>query len=88
MIGLATYAATKQSFLGIDWANLASGVLKGAGGAFGGGGGGDAAAMMEKMRLEQQRLDAEKSARNWKLAAIAAIVGVGGYFVFRHKGGK
>ncbi len=81
MIGLETYAATH---VGVDWMNMASGVLKGAGGAFGGGGGGDAGAA-EKARLEAERKAAEESARTWKLVGIGGVVVIAGYLLLRHK---
>lgn len=92
MIGVDTYAATKQSFVGIDWMDLASGALKTAGGAFGGGGfggggGHDAAqAAAEKARLEEQKRQAEQRAATWKtvglLAGLTVLVG-GGVLLFR-----
>lgn len=88
MNGLATYAATKRSLIGIDWLNLASGTLKGAGGAFGGGGGGggDAAAAAEKARLEAEKKAAEEKANTWKLVGFGVLLLGGVAYLVSRKG--
>ena len=84
MTGLATYAATKRSIVGVDWMNMASGALKTAGGAFGAsGGGGDTAAAEAKARLEAEKRAAEQSASNWKMIGIAGVVVILGALILR-----
>jgi len=84
MNGLATYAATKRSLIGIDWLNLASGTLKGAGGAFGGGGGSDAVAVAEKVRFEVEKKVVEEWVNTWKLVDLGVLLVAGTvYFVER-----
>jgi hypothetical protein len=86
MNGLATYAATKRSLIGIDWMNLSSGLLKGAGGAFGGGGGSDAAAAAEKARLEAEKKAAEERANTWKFVGLGLLLVAGTVYFVGRKG--
>lgn len=91
MIGLDTYVGTKGSFIGIDWLNLSSGVLKTAGGAataFEGGGTQSGAttqaqAAADKAKLEAAKQAAEQSATFWKLLGVGTLVVIGGYFLLR-----
>lgn len=83
MLGLDIFAARKSSataIVGIDYMNLASGLLKGVGQAAGGGGGDAQAAQFAKMQAEMKQQQAEASARTWKYAAVgiggAAVVGL------------
>jgi hypothetical protein len=86
MQGIGAYVATKKSLIGIDWLNLSSGVLKGAGGAFGGGGGGDAQAAAEKARLEAEKKAAEEKANTWKLVGFGVLLLGGVAYLVSRKG--
>jgi hypothetical protein len=83
MNGLATYVGTKRSLIGIDWLNLSSGLLKGAGGAFGGGGGGGDAAAVEKARLEAEKKAAEDRANTWKFVGLGVLLVGGAIYLVR-----
>lgn len=94
MIGLDSYAATKESFVGIDWLNLTSGIFKTAGGAAtalesgtpGGTQSGattQAQAAADKTKLEAAKQAAEQSATFWKLLGVGTLVVIGGYFLLR-----
>ena len=88
MIGLDSYIGTKQSFVGVDFLNLASGAFKTAGGALAPGAAGSAPPdAAEKARLEEQKKAAEQSAATWKKVGVVALIAaaLGGVFWYRHR---
>jgi len=92
MIGLDTYVGTKDSFVGIDWLNLASGALKTGGGAASAFGGNQqptpAQAAAEKARLEEQRKADEQRVATWRKVGIAGVIALvlgGGWYLLRRR---
>lgn len=94
MVGLDSYTATKESFVGIDWLNLTSGALKTGAGAVSAFSSPDAGsqptaqAAAEKARLEEQRKTAEASAATWRKVGIAGVLALvlgGGWYWLKHR---
>ena len=88
MIGLDQYIGTKESFVGVDFLNLASGAFKTAAGAIAPGPNAtpDAQALDKARQIEAQK-KAEASASTWRKVGIGALIvaAIGGVYWYRHR---